>query len=104
MLSDLVGRAVLDADGQRLGRLEELRAEVRLLPDGVDYVVVEYHVGAYGALEALGGSHFARHLLRLFAPLIRYRRYRVPWEWMDLADPDRPVVTRRAEEIPLLDG
>lgn len=103
MLSDLVGRPVHDVDGRRLGRLEELRAEVQLCADGVDYVVVEYHVGAYGALEAMGGSHFARHFARLFASVIDYRRYRVPWEWMDLADPRRPVVTRPMREIPVVD-
>jgi sporulation protein YlmC with PRC-barrel domain len=99
LLSHLLGRKVYDVDGRSLGRLEELRAEIELHERGVDYVVVEFHVGAYGALEALAGGHFARHLLRLFAPLSRYRRYRVPWEWMDLGDPERPVVMRPAGEL-----
>ena len=103
MLSELHGRVVHDAEGQRLGRVEEMRAEIELHADGVDYVVVEFHVGAYGGLEALAVGHFARHLLRTLLPAGRYRRYRVPWDWMDLRNPTRPVVTRPTREIPRLE-
>jgi hypothetical protein len=99
LLSHLLGRKVYDPEGRSLGHLEELRAEIELHEHGADYVVVEFHVGAYGALQALAGGHFARHFLRLFAPLIRYERYRVPWEWMDLSDPERPVVRRSASDL-----
>jgi hypothetical protein len=99
LLSHLLGRRVYDAEGNSIGRLEELRAEIELHAHGADYVVVEYHVGAYGGLEALAGGHFARHFLRLLTPVIRYKRYAVPWEWMDLADPRRPVVMRSAREL-----
>jgi hypothetical protein len=78
-VSDLVGRRVLDADGRSIGRLEELVAEVELHVRGKDYVVTEFHVGAYGALEALAGARFARHLLRKLGKLVRYERRRVPW-------------------------
>jgi hypothetical protein len=98
-LSHLLGRTVHDVEGRSIGRLEELRAEIELHEHGADYVVVEFHVGAYGALQALAGWHFARHFLRLFGGLVDYKRYRVPWEIMDLTDPMRPVVTRPAREL-----
>jgi sporulation protein YlmC with PRC-barrel domain len=98
-LSRLVGRKVRDADGRPVGRLEELVAEIELHEHGNDYVVVEFHVEVYGALEALAGSHFARHFLRLFGRGVGYRRYCIPWDLMDLSDPEHPRVTRRAGEL-----
>ena len=102
LLSDLHGRVVYDAAGRRLGRLEELRAEIELRPDGAVYTVTEYYVGAYGALEALAGGHFARHLLNLIAPVFRYKRYRVPSALMDLSDRERPRATLPAEVLSAL--
>jgi hypothetical protein len=99
-LSDVIGRVVHDVDGRSIGRLEEMRAEIELHDRGNDYVVVEFHVGAYGALEALAGAGFARHVLRRIAPLVGYRHHRVPWTLMDLSDPARPRVTCRASELP----
>jgi sporulation protein YlmC with PRC-barrel domain len=98
-LSQIVGRRVRDAVGRSVGRLEELRAEIELHSHGNDYVVVEYVVGAYGALEALAGARFARHLLRRLGRVGGYRRYTIPWERMDLGDPERPRLTCRAEEL-----
>jgi hypothetical protein len=102
LLSDLHGRVVYDVRGRRLGRLEELRAEIEPHADGAVYVVTEYYVGAYGALEALAGGHFARHLLNLIAPVFRYKRYRIPWAVMDLSDPERPRVSVSSEELPTI--
>lgn len=99
-LSHLVGRRVRDVAGRSVGRIEELRAEIELHEHGNDYVVVEFHVGAYGALEALAGGRFARHLLRRLGGAVGYTRRCVPWDRMDLGDPDRPRLTCRAEELP----
>jgi hypothetical protein len=98
-VSDLVGRRVYDVEGRSIGRVEEMRAEIELHELGADYVVVEFHVGAFGALEALAGGRFAREFLRMFGRLTRYRRHRVPWAVMDLADPSRPRVRCRASEL-----
>jgi sporulation protein YlmC with PRC-barrel domain len=99
LLSNLIGRTVRDADGRSIGRIEELRAEIELRDDGVDYVVVEYHVGAYGMLEALAGSHFARHFARLLGRALGYERYCIPWQQMDLGDHTRPRINRRVTEL-----
>jgi len=29
-----------------------------------------------------------------------YSRYEIPWDWMDLSDPEHPRALRRAEELP----
>jgi sporulation protein YlmC with PRC-barrel domain len=99
-LSDVVGRKVYDADGRSIGRVEELLAEIELHEHGNDYVVVEVHVGAYGALEALCGSIFARRLLRRVGRFIRHRHHRVPWTLMDFSDPVTPRVRCRESELP----
>ena len=102
-LNDVIGRVVRDVDGRSIGRIEEMRAEIELHDRGNDYVVVEFHVGAFGALEALAGAHFARHVLRRLGGLVRYRHHRVPWTLMDLSDPARPRITCRARELPNAD-
>jgi hypothetical protein len=99
-LSDVIGRVVRDVDGRSIGRLEEMRAEIELHDRGNDYVVVEFHVGAYGAFEALAGAGFARHVLRRIRPLVGYRHHRVPWTQMDLSDIARPRTLCRAAELP----
>jgi hypothetical protein len=102
-LSDVIGRKVHDVDGQSIGRVEEMRAEIELHDQGNDYVVVEYHVGAHGALEALAGARFARYILRRLGPLVGYRNHVVPWTRMDLSNPETPRITCRASELPSAD-
>ena len=102
-LSDVIGRVVRDVEGRSIGRLEEMHAEIELHDQGNDYMVVEFHVGAYGALEALAGARFARHVLRRIRPLVGYRHYRVPWTRMDLSEPSRPRILCRASELPNAD-
>jgi sporulation protein YlmC with PRC-barrel domain len=96
-LHHLLGRPVYDEDGRSIGRLEELIAEIEVHGDVSEYVVREYHVGAYAFLEALAGAHFARYCLRLLRR--GYQQYSIPWDWVDLSDPARPRVTRRVAEL-----
>jgi sporulation protein YlmC with PRC-barrel domain len=100
-VTDLVGRRVYDAAGRSIGRIEELICEIELRPEGRDYVVRELHVGAAGFLEAIAGSTLARRLLRTVGRGSGYTRYRVPWEVVDLGDPERPRITLRREELTL---
>jgi len=98
-LHHLVGRTVIDVDGRRIGRIEELLAEIELHENGNEYVVREFHIGAFGVLEALAGSRFARRAMRNLGRLTRYRFYAVPWDQMDLSDPDHPRVNRPLREL-----
>ena len=99
----LIGKIVRDADGRKIGRIEELRAEIVLRDQGNEYVVTEFHVGSFGALEALVGSRLARLLLRRLGPLSRYRFRCVGWEQMDLSDPSRPRTRVSADALPTED-
>lgn len=89
-LSELVGRVVRDATGRKVGRIEELRAEIALDARGNEYDVVEIHVGMYGALEALAGARFLRALSRRLGRAAGYESHGIPWDQLDLSDPDRP--------------
>ena len=92
LLHHLVGRTVRDADGCVIGRIQELSVEIELHGHGNEYVVREFHVGAFGVLEALMGSRLARKLatmLRLGPP----GQYTIPWELMNVDDHEHPRVT-----------
>jgi len=99
LLSNLIGRQVRDADGLKVGRIEELLARIELHEHGNDYVVVEFHVGAYGLLEALTGGVFAQKLVQRIGSVVGYRRFRIPWEWMDLSDPLHPRLNHTRAEL-----
>src|SRR5438128_5977938 len=86
----LIGKPVIDPHGEIVGHIEEIRAEW----SGNRCLVEEYHLGSGALLERLGisaaqlaGWPLAHHLLR------------VPWNLMDLSDPDHPRVTVPRAEI-----
>jgi hypothetical protein len=87
-LERLLGRPVLAVNRQRIGRLEEVRAEKR----GSGCVVTEYVIGVAGLLERLG----------LGIKLLFGRRrtgYVAAWDQIDLTDPDHPRLTCPVEEL-----
>ena len=98
-LHRLLGRTVRDPAGRTLGRVEELRASIELHEQGNDYVVTEFHVGSFGAIEGFAGAHFARLLLHRLGRLAPYESYVIPWDRIDLTNPDRPRALDTVEEI-----
>jgi hypothetical protein len=98
-LHHLLGRIVRDPNGRKIGRIEELRAEIELHEQGNDYVVTEYHVGSFGAIETLAGTHFARLLLHRLGRFAPYHSHRIPWNRLDLTDPCHPKALDTVEEL-----
>jgi hypothetical protein len=98
-LHHLLGRTVRDRDGRKVGRIEELRAEIDLHEQGNDYVVTEFHVGSFGAIESLAGAHFARQLLRRLGRLVPYDHHCIPWQRLDLTDPNHPKALDTVEQL-----
>jgi hypothetical protein len=80
----LLGRKVRDPEGVPVGRILSVMAEL----EGEDCVVREYHLGTAALLAQLGISVFGRKPLR------------VPWDLMDLSDPERPRLRCLKAEIP----
>jgi sporulation protein YlmC with PRC-barrel domain len=82
----LLGRRVRDRQGRPVGRIEEVRAE----PKGKEMRVTEYLVGRSAMLERLSVQAFLLTFPRLLGWGKKSGGYRVPWDRLDLADPDRP--------------
>ena len=99
-LDDLVGRVVHDVDGRRIGRIEELEAEIELEGDGNEYVVTRFGVGRWGPFDAIASGLFVPQLVRRIARATSYVRYSIPWDWMDLTDPEHPRVTCAERDLP----
>jgi hypothetical protein len=86
----LVGKLVRDVNGAKVGRIRSLHAE----KVGDDCVVEHYELGGAALLSRLGIS-----ALRLVGWPLRKEPRRVPWEQMDLSDPDAPRLRCTAEEL-----
>jgi sporulation protein YlmC with PRC-barrel domain len=99
-LSDLLGRAVHDADGRKIGRIEELHAEISLEHGRSDYVVTRFSVGRFAPFDAIATGNFVQQLVRRLTRVTGYHRYEIPWDWMDLSDPAHPRALRREGELP----
>jgi hypothetical protein len=85
-LEQLLGRVVRSAAGRPVGRIEDVRAR----PEGEDYVVYLVVIGELGFMAKLL-SLVAQ--LRIFHTLGLARRFRtraIPWNWLDVSDPERP--------------
>ena len=89
----LLGRAVIARNGRRIGRIEEFRAEHR----GDEHVVTEYHLGPEALLERLSVSGLS--FLSLFGIRSRRRGRCVPWDKLDLSNPQKPRLTCSVEEL-----
>ena len=95
-LERLLGRVVHDADGAKVGRIEEFLGA----QEGEECRILEYHLGNYGRLEHLGAmGHFGRALARLVSSR---EGFAVRWDRMDLSDPTHPRLTCRRDELPRL--
>ena len=95
----LLGQRVVDSTGRKVGRIEELRAK----RDGSDVVVTEYLLGPHALLERLLGFFLELPFLRLLRG--KRKGFRVPWNEMNLSDPEHPrVLCTRDELEPLEQG
>ncbi len=97
-----LNRRVRDVNGESVGRLEEAIAEIRLDPRGNHYEIREFHVGKYALLESLAGGTFASAVLRHVGRGRGYRRFSIPWDWLDLSDPEHPRLTRSLADVEAL--
>lgn len=89
----LLGKRLRDVEGKPVGRIEEFRAELK----AGEWIISEYLVGSYGLWERLSAWSIVRLLLG------RRRTgangSRIPWDQMDLADPNQPRLRCRRETL-----
>jgi len=92
----LIGRRVVDVNGERVGRIEEMLAEEK----GGDLVVTEVLVGTYGLFQRLSIFHFGMGFLRLFGARGHAAKPKqIPWNRIDLSDPEHPRLTCAKSEL-----
>lgn len=82
----LLGRRVTAINGRVVGRLQEIR--VRKQTRG--WYVEEFLTGDYALLDRLAGWTIGRAVLRVFGASHKTSSYRIPWDKLDLTDPQRP--------------
>jgi len=85
----LFGRRVRDARNKVVGRIECIFAKW----DGQDCVVERYDLGPGAMLERFGVSAASLVGWPAAEPL------RVPWDQLDLSDPERPCLRCTLEEL-----
>ena len=89
----ILGKRVRAMNGKSIGHLEEIRAELK---QG-ECFVQEYHVGSYAAFERLAALTIGRAILHLFGA--KSEGYRVPWDKLDLSDPEKPRLLCSVQEL-----
>jgi hypothetical protein len=88
-LDRLVGRTIHTVDGQRVGRLEEIRA----VPADEEWTITEYVIGAAGLVDRLGLG------LRLLVGRAARHGYIARWDQLDISHPERPTLRCAVERL-----
>ncbi|MFL5476697.1 MAG: PRC-barrel domain containing protein [Gemmatimonadales bacterium] len=85
-LEEILGRVVRTAAGRPVGRIED----VRVVPDGEDYVVQDVILGELGLRAQMFSIAGQLPTLKSIGLAGRYRTRAIPWDWLDFSDPLRP--------------
>ncbi|HKZ02797.1 MAG TPA: hypothetical protein VJ180_11180, partial [Pyrinomonadaceae bacterium] len=65
-------------------------------------LVTEFLVGRYAVLERLSAWNLGRELLRIFRRNKRFGGYRIPWDKLDLSNPEAPRLRCSVRELKTL--
>ena len=98
-LEKLLGRMVKDIDGEKVGRIEEFRAEDR---DG-ETIITHYLVGREGLWERLSIAALAHTFILPLGARHGEATHKIPWEKLDLSDPKHPKLRGRKDEVEEVD-
>jgi sporulation protein YlmC with PRC-barrel domain len=90
----LLGRVVYDTDGCKVGRIEEIEAEETR--DGC--YVSSFVLGEKGLLERLS-TRVAPLFLGALTAKAEQRKCAIPWEKLDISNPNRPRLRCRKTEL-----
>ena len=92
-LEELLGRVVRTAAGRPAGRITDVRVE----PDGEEYVVREVILGELGLRARLLSMAAQLPTLQSLGIGGRYRTRAIPWHWLDFSDPSKPRFVQSGE-------
>ena len=92
----LLGRRVVDSDGEGVGLIEEVLAD----RNGDELLVTHYLVGRYGLFERFSIYHVGIGVLRYLGSRAQSAHpHRIPWDKLDLSDPHHPRLTCPINEL-----
>jgi len=91
----LLGTKVYDANGEKVGRIEEFRAE----QDGDSCRVEAYLIGASAVIQRLSAWTLVRPIQRVLRSRKIYSVFEVRWQDMDLSDPRRPRLRIASKDL-----
>ena len=91
----LLGKRVLSLNGRPIGRLEEIRGEPR---KGECYVT-EFLIGRYAFFERIAALNIGRAILHVLGLRGESDGYLVPWDKLDLRDPEHPRLLCKVSEL-----
>lgn len=94
-LETLVGTEVRDATGKLAGRLEEVHADWQ----GEECIVTHYVLASRHARRGISLTDAITFVLRLLGAEKAGGSIVVPWDKLDLSDPEKPRLKCRAEEL-----
>ena len=95
----LLSKPVLDSTGKSVGRIQEVRAEQQ----GEEWIVKEYLIGYAAVLERLSAWTIGLKILHLLGAQKIYGGYTIPWDKLDLTDPDKPRLRCSLDALKSLD-
>lgn len=91
----LLGKPVIDPKCKRVGRIEEVLVE-RV---GDEWIVREYLLGPAALLERLSAHTIGLKIPHLLGARKLFTGYRVPWDKLDLTDPEKPRLLCNLHEL-----
>ena len=91
----LLGTLVRDVDGEDVGRIEEFHFE----RDDKTCLITSYLVGASGLIERLSAWTLVRPISDFLNTRKLYSFYRIPWQDMDLTDPQHPKLRTSRRDL-----
>lgn len=94
-LFEILGRKVVDFEGKYAGRIEEIEAE-----RGDDVSLIKsYLVVHRGLLDRIQTWTLAGSIRKSIPVREKSTPYRVPWDQMDMSDPDHPRILVPQSEL-----
>jgi sporulation protein YlmC with PRC-barrel domain len=94
-LREMLGVHVVDANGDKIGRLEEIEAERGEEACAILAYIVEHR----GLLDRISSWALTSSVREHLPKSDRSRPYRIPWDEMDLSDPRHPRALRQKESL-----
>lgn len=91
----LIGVKVCDVDGEKVGRIEEIR--VQRTDNGL--LVEAYLIGMSALVDRLSAWTLVRPIKGLLKNRRIYSLYDVPWQDMDLTDPTHPLLRTAKRDL-----